>query len=138
MVHISFSVHHLVPFPVDHRTSCDSHLEDLRVVGDQRDCHESAVAPAVHSYPVLIDVRQLHEHLHAFHLVSHLSLTALPVDSLLEFCSTVLCAAVVLDIDQIASLSHVHLPSAKFAGEGVADHLGVRTSIYIDDHRIFP
>ena len=91
----------------------------------------------MHSDPVLIYVWQLHEHLHAFHLVSHLSLAALPVDSLFEFSSTVLCAAVILDIDQISSLSHVHLPSAKFAGEGVADHLRVRTSIDIDDHRIF-
>ena len=35
MVHISLSIHHLVPFPVNHRTACDSNLEDFRVVCDE-------------------------------------------------------------------------------------------------------
>ena len=35
VVHITLSIHHLVPFPVDDRSSGHSHLEDVRVVGYQ-------------------------------------------------------------------------------------------------------
>lgn len=35
VVHISFSVHHLIPFPVDHGTSCYGYLEYVRIVGYQ-------------------------------------------------------------------------------------------------------
>ena len=86
---------------------------------------------------VLINVRQVHEHLHALHLVGHLGLSALTVDGLLEGCAAVLGASVVLDIHQIASLSHVHLPSAELCHVCVLDHLRMRASVYIYDYRIF-
>ena len=35
MIHITLSVHNLIPFPVDYRTSGHSHLEYIRVVGYQ-------------------------------------------------------------------------------------------------------
>ena len=35
MVHVPFAVHDLIPFPVDDRSSCNRHLEHIRVVGYQ-------------------------------------------------------------------------------------------------------
>ena len=35
MVHVTFSVHHFIPFPVDHRATCHSYLENVRIVGHQ-------------------------------------------------------------------------------------------------------
>ena len=116
IVHISFAVHYLIPLPVDYRSSGNCHLEDLRIVGDERDSHKSTITPAVYSDSVLIHIREAHEHLYAFHLVSHFRLTALAVDSLLEGCTSVGCTSVVLDINEVTPLSHVHLPSSENEG----------------------
>ena len=35
MIHVSLSIHYLIPFPVDHRAACNGNLEDVRVIGDQ-------------------------------------------------------------------------------------------------------
>ena len=57
-VHITLAVHHLIPFPVDYRSACHSHLKHVGVVGHQAYCHKSSVAPSMHSQAVNIDVRQ--------------------------------------------------------------------------------
>ena len=124
MIHIAFSIHHLVPFPVDYRTACYSYLEDVRIICDQRYGHESAVAPSMYSDTLLVDIWKLHQHLHSFDLVCHFRLTALTVDRLLEVQTSVLRAPVILDIDEIAALCHVHLPPAELSHVCVLDHLG--------------
>ena len=70
-----------------------------------------------------IDVRQIHEHPHADHLIGHLGLSALAMDGLLECRSSVGCSSVVLYIYEIATLSHVHLPSAEKTEIAVLHHL---------------
>ena len=89
VIHIAFAIHDFIPLPVDHRTSGNSYLEDVRIVCDERYGHESDLAPAVYSDAVLVNVRKLHEHLHALDLVGHLGLSALSVDRLLELRSAV-------------------------------------------------
>ena len=77
----------------------------------------------MNSYAVLVYIRQFHEHLDAFHLVSHLSLTALSVDRFLKLSSSVLCSSIILNINKISSLGHVHLPSSELGHVGVLHHL---------------
>ena len=113
MVHVPFAIHHFVPFPVYYRTTCNGDLEYVRVIGDERNGHETAVAPSVYADSVLVHIWQSHEHLHSFHLVCHFCLSALAVDGLFECKSAVFCSSVILDIDQVSSLSHVHFPSAR-------------------------
>ena len=137
MVHVSFSIHDLIPFPVDYRASCNSHLEYVRVVCDERYGHESAIAPAVYSDTVLVDIRKVHEHIDSYHLVGHLCLSALSVDGLLELETTVLSTSVVLYIYEVSTLCHVHLPSAELAHICILDHLRMRTAVYINDNRVF-
>ena len=54
--HVALAVHHLIPLPVDDGSSCDAYLEDVWVVGHQRDGHEASVAPSVDAEAVAIDV----------------------------------------------------------------------------------
>ena len=35
MIHISFSIHDFIPFPIDYRATRNSHLEYIRIVGDK-------------------------------------------------------------------------------------------------------
>ena len=74
-VHVSLTVHHLIPFPVDDRSSSHTHLEDIGMVGHQADGHESTKAPAVYTQSVHVHVRLLLQELHTLHLVLHLYLT---------------------------------------------------------------
>ena len=123
ITHISLTVHHFVPLPVNDRTAGNTDFEYLRIVGYQGYGHETAVAPSMHSYSVGINVRQFHQSPHADHLVGHFGLTALSPDCLFVVQTSVGSAPVVLDIDNIASLGHVHFPAAQFCTEGVAYHL---------------
>ncbi len=123
MIHVAFSVHYLIPFPVYDRASCHSHLEYVWPVGNKRYCHEASVAPSVHSDSSAVHIRQFHKHLYAFHLVCHLRLPTLSMYGFLEISSTVGRSPVVLYIYNVSALCHVHFPSAQFRHECVADHL---------------
>ena len=68
----------------------------------------------MHSYPVPVYIRKVHKHPDAFHLVRHLGLPALSVDGLFVLGALVQCASVVLHIDEITSLGHIHFPRAEF------------------------
>ena len=89
MVHIPLAIHHFIPFPVNHRSSCDCNLEYVRIVGDERYGHESSVAPAMHSDAVLVNIWEFHQHLDALHLVGHLCLSTLSMDGFLKSCTSV-------------------------------------------------
>ena len=54
--HIALAIHHLIPFPVDHRTACYTYLKHVGVVGHQTDGHESTKAPAVNTQSVCIHI----------------------------------------------------------------------------------
>ena len=103
-VHIALAIHHLVPVPVDNRTAGYAYLEYVRIVGHQRDGHESTEAPSVNANLVGIYVRQGLQVLYTLHLVLHLYLTQLAEGGLLESLATVLTATVVEDEEQIALL----------------------------------
>ena len=90
----------------------------------------------MYSDAVCVYIRETHKHLHAFYLVCHFCLSALPVNCLLKLCSTVLSTSVILYIYEVATLSHIHLPSSEITHECVLDHLRMRTSIYVYDCRI--
>ena len=113
VVHIALAIHHLVPLPVDYRATCNTHLEYVRVVCDERDSHKSTIAPAVYADAILVNPLVRHQPLHTSHLVSHLGLTALAVDSLLELCTTIRCASVVHYEYHVATLCHIHLPATQ-------------------------
>lgn len=138
VVHVALSVHDFIPFPVYDRAAGHAHLEHVRIGGEEADGHEAAVAPAVYANPGGIHVRQAAEPVDAHHLVFHLGEAAAAVDGLLEGGAAVLCAPVVLDIDQITLLGHEHLPHADVAQPGVLDHLTVRSAIDIQDDGILP
>ena len=57
-VHIALAIHHLIPFPVDDRSSCHAHLEHFGMVAHQCGGHKSAEAPSVDADAVLVNVRQ--------------------------------------------------------------------------------
>ena len=135
-VHVTFSVHDLVPFPVDDRTACNPDFEGVRMVCHQGDGHESAIAPAVYADAVCIDVRQRFQHLDSDHLIRHLALAEAAMDGLFIRSSAVLRAAVVLDIDDVPFLRHQNLPQPHLTQPGIPYHLGVRASIDIEDDRI--
>ena len=63
--HIALAIHHLVPFPVDDGTTGNADLEHIGIVRHQRDGHESAERPSVHTDFVGVDIRQA---LQIFHL----------------------------------------------------------------------
>ena len=136
-VHVPFSVHYFVPFPVDYRTSGDTDLESLRIVRHQRDCHESAIAPSMYTDSVSIHERKTLQHFDSNHLVLHFALSALAVDCFLIFGAPVLSAPVVLDIDNVPLLGHKHLPHPDLSEPAVLNHLGMRSSIDVQYHRIF-
>ena len=72
--HITFTIHHLIPFPVDDRTAGNTHLEDIGIVCYQRDGHESAIAPTMDTQAVHIYIGQGAQIVNTFHLVLHLNL----------------------------------------------------------------
>ena len=55
--HIALAVHHLIPFPVDDRTSGYTHLEHIGIVGHQRDGHKAAERPAMNAQTLHIYIR---------------------------------------------------------------------------------
>ena len=110
--HVSLAIHHLIPSPVDDRTSSHSHLEHVGIVGHKRYGHKSAIAPSVHTKSVGIDIRQRLEIIHTLHLVEHLHLAELVPCGLLKLQSAVFAATVVEDEDDISLLCHVCLPRA--------------------------
>ena len=90
----------------------------------------------MYSDAVAVDVRKFHKHLHSLHLVRHLRLSALSVDRLLECETAVLRASVVLYVDEISSLCHVHFPSAEQSHVCVLHHLRMRSAVDIYDYRV--
>ena len=70
-----------------------------------------------------VDPGEGFEHLDSLHLILQLVDSAFAVDLLLEFKTPVLGSAVVLDIDYVAFLRHVHFPHADLAEPCVGDHL---------------
>ena len=48
-VHIALAIHHLVPFPVNNGTAGYANLEYVRIVGHQRDGHETTEGPSVNT-----------------------------------------------------------------------------------------
>ena len=91
----------------------------------------------MYSDAVPVHVRQCLERLDSDHLVSHLGLSAVFVNRLLELRTAVLRAPVVLHIDNVSALGHIHFPHPHLAEPCVRNHLGMRTSIYVENHRIF-
>ena len=72
---------------------------------------------------VFVNIREIHQHLDSLHLVSHFGLSALFVDGFFKLGTAVLCSSIILNVNQITSLSHIHFPSAQFSHEGVFYHL---------------
>ena len=56
-VHVTLTIHDFVVLPIQHGTASHANLKHLGVVDLQRCRHESAIAPAVASDAVGIDVR---------------------------------------------------------------------------------
>ncbi len=135
-VHIALAIHHLVPVPVDNRTACYAYLEHVRVVGHQRDGHESAEAPAVNTNLVSIYVRKRLQIFYTLHLVLHLNLSELAESSLLESLATVLASTVVEDEEQIALFCHVGFPTTARVVPARIYVVGMRSTIYIYNGRI--
>ena len=131
-VHISFAVHHLVPFPVDDGTSCHAHLEHVGIVGHEGDGHESAEAPSVHAHAVGIDIGERLQKFHALHLVLHLYLSQLSERGLFEVASAVFAPSVVKDEDDVSLLCHVRLPRARAVVPAGIHVVGMRSAIDID------
>ena len=90
----------------------------------------------MHADSVLIHVRQCHQFAKPGHLVSHLRLSAVFVDSLLISSATVFRTPVVLHIDDVAALRHIHFPKPYLSKPGIIHHLRMRTAIDIQDDRI--
>ena len=74
-----------------------------------------------------------HEPLETSHLVLHLDYPTLTMDGTGIVGTMVGCAAIVDDEEDVAALSHIHLPSAKIGLIVVADELGVWTTIDVED-----
>jgi len=136
-VHITLSVHHLVPFPVDDRSTGDTHLEDLGMRGHHVDGHKAAEAPAVYAESSAVDIAQTLEILHALHLVFHLVVAKMAEGDLLKVLAAVLTATVVEDEEQIAFLCHVSFPAAAAIVPASVDVVGMRATVDVDDGRIF-
>ena len=136
-IHIAFPIHYFVPFPVDDRTTSHTHLEDIVVVGHQRNGHETAKRPAMNTDALFIDIGQRLKVFDSFHLVLHFNLSKLAESSLLEIPAAVFRASVVDDEHQIAFRGHIRLPATTHIMPGGIDTMGMRTSIDIDDGRVF-
>ena len=136
-VHITLTVHHLVPFPVDNRAACHTHLEDLGISGHQRCSHKAAKAPSVNTYSVGIHIGKALQIVHTAHLVAHLHLTQMTESSLLEVTTAVLAASVVEYEQDIALLGHVGLPTATGPMPGSLYAVCMRTAIDVNHSRIF-
>jgi len=136
VIHIPLAVHHFIPLPVDDGAAGDADLEGRRIMGHQRNGHESAVAPSMHADPLCIDPGLAFQHVDAHHLVGHFGLPACAVDGLFVGRAAIRGAAVVLDIDDVSLLGHQHLPEEHFAEPGVLDKLGMGAAVDIDDDGI--
>ena len=136
-VHIAFAIHHLIPVPVDNRSSCHTYLEDLRIVGHQRYGHESSETPSVNAYSVSIHIGKGLEIFHTLHLVLHLYLSELTEGGLFESFATVLASTVVEDEEQIALLCHVGLPTTAAVVPAGVYVVGMRSTVYIYNGGIF-
>ena len=136
-VHIAFTIHHLVPFPVDDRTTGHTHLEDVGIVQHERDGHETAKRPPVDTQAIHVNIRQALQIFHALHLVLHLNLSQLAEGSLFEVTSTIFRATIVEDEQHIALLCHVGLPRTTVPVPASLHIVSMRTTIHIDNGRIF-
>ena len=94
-IHVTFSIHNLIPFPVNYWSTSHCYLEDIRIIGDKRDCHETAKGPSVYADTVLINVWKRLKILHTFHLILHFLLSKMAESCLFESLSTVITASVV-------------------------------------------
>ena len=135
-IHIAFAIHHLIPMPVDNRTTGNTNLEYVRIVCHKRDSHISAKAPTMNTKTVGIYIRQALKIFHTLHLVFHFFLTKLTECNLLESLSAVFATTVVEDKEQIALLSHVSLPTTAAIVPTSIHVVGMRTTIYIYNCRI--
>ena len=135
--HVPFAIHHLIPLPVDDGATSHANLEDLGVVGDQRDGHKPTKRPSVYAQALHIHIGQGTEIIDAFHLVFHLYLSQLVEGGLLEVTSAMLRASVVEDEENIALLRHISLPGTTCPMPGGIHVMGVRSAIDIDHCGVF-
>ena len=72
---------------------------------------------------LLVHVREGHELAQSCHLVSHLALSGIVVYGFLVLCSMTFRTTVVLNVDDVAALCHIHFPESYLAQPAVVDHL---------------
>ena len=86
---------------------------------------------------VFIYVRHGHELTESCHLVFHFCLSALFMDGFLVFCAMTFCTSVVLDVNDVAALCHVHFPKSSLTEPAVVHELEVWSTVYVKYYRIF-
>ena len=54
--HVAFSVHHLVPFPVDYWSASYAHFEHFGMCGDKVSGHKSTETPSMYAHAIFVYV----------------------------------------------------------------------------------
>jgi len=135
--HITFSIHDLVPLPIDNGTTGTTHLEDLGVSKFHGDGHEATEAPTLHAHAVLVHIGQALEEFYSLHLVGHLNFAEVAVGAAFELEATVVGAAVIDGEDHIALLGEEHEIEVAAAEPAVGHELRVRATVDVDEGRVF-
>ena len=107
------------------------------MVDFQRGRHEAAIAPAVATDAVGVDVRQGLQPFDANHLVAHLELAALAVDALLKGLATVGGTTVVEGEDEEAFLGELIQINSSACRPFIGDELGMRATVNINNDGVF-
>ena len=136
-VHVAFTIHHLIVFPINDGSPCDADFEDIGVGAHQVRGHETAERPAVHAEAVLIYIGKRGQKLNALHLVFHLDFAEVAEGDAFKLKAAVLGASVVHNKNDITLLCHVGFPRTHEIVPGFIDVVGVGTTIDIDDGGIF-
>ena len=136
-IHIAFSVHDFIISPVDDRTTCNAYLEYLGIAEQQCRSHVTTETPAVHTDAVAIYIRQTFQEFHTFHLVFSFFNAKMSESSIFKFQSAVVTSTVVEAEHDVTFVGHVDIPATCTVLPTAGDHLGVRSTVYIDNGGVF-
>ncbi len=136
-VHVAFTIHDFIEAPIDDRSSCHSHLEDIGIGGHEAGGHEASKAPTMHTQAVGINIGKTLQIVHTTKLVFHLFHTQMTEGGLFKSKSAMLTATIVKTEHHITLLRHPDVPTPCSPIAGGIDVVGMRTAINIHHCRIF-
>ena len=136
-VHVPFTVHHLIIFPVGYRSAGNCRPENARIFQHHGDGHKTTVAPAMHSNIGSIHPGQGLNETDTTHLIFHLIIPQMVVYATFKIKSSAGSTPVIQGKAHIPLSGHIVLPHTRLSQPRICHQLRMRATVNIYHDRIF-